>query len=70
MIDESYPNDSATSEGAEMETRADIFAERAALKRSNRKFVFAVFAVTVVSALILYPTVGRAAGLALAQFLQ
>ncbi len=52
-----------------MQTHSEIIAERAALKRGNRKFLFAVLAVTVTSALILYPTVGRAAGLALARIL-
>jgi len=52
-----------------MQTLSEIAEERAALKRSNRKFIYAVLAVTITSALVLYPTVGRAAGDALSRFL-
>lgn len=69
MIDGSLPERFGDAGVNAMQTRTEIIAEREALKRGNRKFIFAVLAVTITSALILYPTVGRAAGLALARIL-
>lgn len=70
MIGEVLPERFGDSGGESMQTRSEISAEREALKRGNRQFIFAVLAVTIASALILYPTVGRAAGHALARLLQ
>ena len=69
MIDAISSERFGDSGGNLMLTRSEILAEREALKRGDRKFVFVVISFMLVTALIFFSTVGRAAGTALARLL-